>query len=413
MRGAKATLLGALALTLVLGSATPAGAAEPVGSATLTVSAGTMKTLEQRSIRLSGVGGASGEGRRTRLQVTGGTIGDGVAQLSASGSLKLTVLEGEKPGVVGSERGSGRKRRAVKLTGLRIELGLRRSTLSAKLGKHRRVIFDLEANGPPSIDAAKGAAQLRGARLVWRRAAARALDNRLDAHVPRGALGSFEVSVATVLSGGPGGGIPQSGPISNEPPLLARPAGAVDVTAATLAWHVRDSWIRYVNSQEAPQPLEGAVAEPAIAESSHPCPDRPSVTNPTLVYSYDFPFANGWYDAASGTAALYYGGGVRFSYPAHGIDVAARNPEIEINGGASRAIFRLRGQGETPYPDQRASLLSLVPSTPIQGSPGSFGFAAPIRGALTDDGQTVFAGFYPPPGNGFGCFSISFSTGAG
>jgi hypothetical protein len=194
---------------------------------------------------------------------------------------------------------------------------------------------------------------------------------------------------------------------------LPRPASAVDVTSATLAWHVRDSWIRYVNTQEAPQPLEGATPEAAIAENSHPCPDRPAGTNPTLVYSYDFPFVGGWYDAASGTAALDYGGGVRFSYPAHGIDITARNPEIEIDGASSRTLFRLRGGGETPYPDQRASLLGLVPSAPVQLAPGSFGFPAPIRGTLTAAGQTVFAGFYPPPGDGFGCFSIAFSTGGG
>jgi hypothetical protein len=174
---------------------------------------------------------------------------------------------------------------------------------------------------------------------------------------------------------------------------------------------VRDSWIRYVNTQEPPQTLEGASAEAPIAENSHPCPNSPAGTNPTLAYSYDFPFANGWYDAASGSAALYYSGGVRFSFPAHGIDVTARSPEIEINGAASRAIFRLRGAAQTPYPDKRAALLSLPASTPVAGLPNSFGFPGPLRGTLTAAGQKVFAGFYPPPNDGFGCFSISFTTG--
>ncbi|HET6999403.1 MAG TPA: HtaA domain-containing protein [Solirubrobacterales bacterium] len=370
--------------------------ADPVGSGTLVVGAGKWRALEQRGIGLVGTGAADSEGRRTRLQVSGGTIATGSARLSAGGALRLSA-------------GEGRSRRAVKLTALRVDLGPI-STLSAKAGKKRQVLFDLRAStGGPQIDPARGAAQLRGADLVWRAGTAKALSKRLGVKVPRGKFGSFEIAVATVLADNP----PQSGPISDEPPLLARPASAVNITTATLAWHVRDSWIRYLNTQEAPQVFDGATAQAPIQENNHPCPNSPSGTNPTLVYSYDYPFANGWYDPASRTAALYYGGGVRFSFPSHGIDVAARNPEIEINGGASRAIFRLRGAAQTPYPDKRAALLSLPTSAPEPlGPPNTFGFAAPLRGTLTSDGQAVFAGFYPPPNDGFGCFSVSFSVAA-
>ncbi|HEV7771487.1 MAG TPA: HtaA domain-containing protein [Solirubrobacterales bacterium] len=392
MGAAAKALLSALALTIALAVPASAGAAGPVGSASFVVSAGKWRTLDQRGIALGGAGAAESEGRRTRLQISGGTIGDGVARLTFAGSLKLVAGEGRQGGT-------------VRLSGLRADLGPD-SNFSAKLGKKRRVLFDLEG-GTLTTSAAKGSAQLQGARLVWRRGAAEAIGNRLGTDLPRGSFGLLDLSAATLLTEGP----PKSGPIGNEPPLLARPAGAVDVTTATLAWHVRDSWIRYVNTQEAPQPLEGAVPEPPIQESKHPCPNSPAGANPTLVYSYDFPFASGWYDPASGTASLYYRGGVRFSYPAHGIDVTARNPEIEINGATSRSIFRLRGAAETPYPDQRAALLSLPSSTPIQGPPGGFSFPGPLRGTLTADGQTVFAGFYPPPNDGFGCFSISFSTG--
>jgi hypothetical protein len=368
--------------------------AEPVGSGTLVVSPGKWRTLEQRGIKLDGTGAADTEGRRTRLQVNGGAIATGSAQLSAGGALRLSA-------------GEGRNRRAVKLTGLRVDLGAS-STLSAKLGKKRRVLFELKGSpAGPQIDQVRGAAQLRGANLVWKSGVVKTLSRRLGAKLPRGSFGSFEIVVATVLADNP----PQSGPISDEPPLLVRPASAVDVSSATLTWHVRDSWIRYVNTQEAPQAFDGATAQAPVPESNHPCPNSPSGANPTLVYSYDYPFANGWYDPISRTAALYYSGGVRFSFPSHGIDVAARSPEIEINGAASRAIFRLRGAGQTPYPDKRAALLGLPSVTPEQqGSPSSFGFTAPLRGTLTSDGQAVFAGFYPPPNDGFGCFSVSFSV---
>jgi hypothetical protein len=395
MRRPAIALLSALALTIALAASASAGAAEPVGSGSLTVAKSKWEKLGQRGIELAGSGDAESSGRRTRLDISGGAIEETRATLSFGGALRFSA-------------GKGRDRRTLKLTGLRAELGSR-SSFSAKLGKKRRVVFDLEPKaGAATIDRARGAAQLRRARLVWRPGAAAAIGRRLGAQLPKGPLGSFAVTAATVFTDGP----PQAGPISSdEPPLLTRPASAVSVTSATLAWHVRDSWIRYVNTQEPPQTLEGATAEAPIAENSHPCPNSPAGTNPTLAYSYDFPFANGWYDAVSGSAALYYGGGVRFSFPSHGIDVTARNPEIEINGTASRAIFRLRGGGQTPYPDKRAALLSLPASTPLAGPPNSFDFPAPLRGTLTADGQKVFAGFYPPPNDGFGCFSISFTTG--
>ena len=399
MRRATPSLLGLLALLLVSAVPASAGAAEPTGNATLVISAAKARLLAERGIGVEGVRGAESEGRETRLQVSGGTIGTAAATLTTEGGLRFLV-------------GRGKARRVARLTGFVAELGPD-SRLSARLnGGKRRTVFELVSRpGGIVTDAAKGIAQLHGARLVWRLNVARALSRRLGTNVPRGPLGRIRVSAATIVAAGPD--TPKSGPLGDEPPLLPGPASAVDVTGASLTWHVRDSWIRYVNTEVAPEALEGATAQAAIPENSHPCRDRPAGTNPTLVYSYDFPFSNGWYDPASGTAALYYRGGVRFSFPGHGIDLSARNPEIEINGTASRAIFRMRGGGETPYPDKRAALLDLATAGPPGEGPAStFGFPAPVRGALTSDGQAVFAGFYPPPNNGFGCVDVSFTTGS-
>ena len=221
--------------------------------------------------------------------------------------------------------------------------------------------------------------------------------------MPGGMLGRVRASAAITFAEAP-----KQGALGNEPPLLARPAGAIDVSAAAVTWHVRDSWIRYANTQMAPEVSEGAGADAPIQESNHPCPNSPAGTNPTLVYSYEFPFSNGWYDSATGTTALYGSGGVRFSYPSHGIDLTMRNPEIELAGAVSRAIFRLRGSA---YQDVRAPVMDLALSDPpVESPPGTFTYAAPVRGALSSDGQSVFAGFYSPPNNGFGCFSISFTT---
>ncbi len=406
MRRATTALLGALALAfalvpaLVSAPSAIADGAEPTGNATLVIAGPKARVLAERGVGLNGIGGGATEGRQTRLQISGGTIGAGAAELTLEGGLRLVA-------------GTGKARHVVRLGAPQVELGPT-SILSAKLdGGRRRTVFDLKPpSGGLTTDASKGSAQLQGAQLIWRRPVVKSLSRRLGVRIPRGGLGKIRLSAATlIVAGGPDA--PKQGPLGDEPPQLARPAGAIDVTGASLTWHVRDSWIRYTNTEVAPEVFEGATAEAAIPESSHPCPDRPAGTNPTLVYSYSFPFSNGWYDPPSGTAALYYLGGVRFTYPGHGIDLSARNPEIELNGNDSRAIFRLRGGGETPYPDKRAALLDLATSAPpSEGPPSTFGFPAPVRGALTSDGQNVFAGFYPPPNNGFGCFSVSFGTGS-
>lgn len=394
MHRATVTLV-VLALPLALAVPASAGAAEPTGSTTVTVAAGVARTLGKRDIAVKGVRGADTVGRQTRFQIGGGIIETGGASLLNEGGLRFIAA-------------AGAKRRRVTLSSLRVDLG-RRSSIGGRLnGSKSRALFVLRTpRGAPTIDPGNGTAQLHGAKLVWRRSALAAVRRQLGAQVPRGVLGALQLGAATVLNR-----TPQPGQLGDEPPRLARPASAVNVTTASLTWHVRDSWIRYANSEMQPETLEGASAGAPIEESSHPCPDRPASTNPTLVYSYSFPFAEGWYDAASGTAALYGGGGVRFRYPRHGIDLTARNPEIEINGGASRAIFRLRGEGELAYPDKRAAILALaLGAAPTEGPTGTFTFGAPIRSSLTADGQAVFAGFYTPPNNAFGCFSVSFTTG--
>ncbi len=388
-------LLVALALAPALAAPAAAGAAGPTGGTTLVLAKAKARLLDQRGVSFTGVGDADTTGRETRLQISGGTIDTAGGRLSHSGALRFAG-------------GAGRARRVVRLAAPRLELTPQRSLLSARLAGKRRVVFDLELKpGALSIDPGKRSLQVRKALLTWNRAARRAIAKRLGARLPRGGLGSLRARAATL-----GGEAEEGGSPSSEPPLLARPAGAIDVSGATLTWHIRDSWIRYSNSEVAPLAIEGATAQPAIPESSHPCPDRPAETAPTLVYSYSFPFASGWHDPPTGTTALYQSGGIRFDYPSRGIDLTMRNPEIEINGPASRAILRLRhGAG----PDPRVAFLSLAATAPpVEGPAGTFVYSAPVRGAITAEGRAAFGSFgniYNPPNDGFGCFAISFTTG--
>jgi Htaa len=205
---------------------------------------------------------------------------------------------------------------------------------------------------------------------------------------------------------------PTSAPIEGEPPVLARPASAVTVSGVQLSWMPRDSWVRYLSSGIATVdgvvPGGGATAVPSMTS---PCPDRPAETGVALNYTIDFPAKESWYDPLSGEAGIYGTGNVAFRYTAHAINLTAAEPEIEINGSSSRAIFRFSGSGGTPYPNQRVALESLEtagrPTVSPDGKTLTYNL---MRGRLTEDGEKVFAGFYTAPSdNEFGCLSATFT----
>ncbi|HEX3240395.1 MAG TPA: HtaA domain-containing protein [Solirubrobacterales bacterium] len=218
---------------------------------------------------------------------------------------------------------------------------------------------------------------------------------------------------ALPAGGGGSGNNPTSGPLGSEPPLLARPATAVDVSAVQVSWFPRDSWIRYVSSGSAAgDGILFSGGATGIDSTASECPDRPSSSDAQLPYRVAFAPRASWFDPVSGTAGVYGQGATTFRWKGHGIDLTAAEPEIEINGAASRAIFRFQGNGSTPYPSQRASLLSLDTSAGPAISNGGKTFTYSLmRGTLTTDGVNVFAGFYTPPDNDeFGCVSVAFTT---
>jgi hypothetical protein len=207
-------------------------------------------------------------------------------------------------------------------------------------------------------------------------------------------------------------GAPTSTPIEGEPPILARPATAVTVSSVTLSWMPRDSWVRYVSAgtgaSDGVTPGGGATGTVSTAS---PCPDRPAESSAALKYTINFAAKESWYDPLSGTAGIYGTGSVSFRYTAHTINLTAAEPEIEINGSASRAIFRFAGTGGTPYPNQRVVLESLdTAGRPAVSNGGKTLTYSLMRGRLTENGEKVFAGFYPAPSdNEFGCVSASFN----
>ena len=80
---------------------------------------------------------------------------------------------------------------------------------------------------------------------------------------------------------------------------------------------------------------------------------------PPLVYSFHFPFAEGWCDPATGAARVAFTGTVRFRYSDHEIDLVVNDPEVELDGPASRVIFRMTGSGDTAGGNKRAVVETL------------------------------------------------------
>jgi len=223
-------------------------------------------------------------------------------------------------------------------------------------------------------------------------------------------------SAATGPSGGGTGPSPSappaSVPIEGEPPVLLRPSTAVKVSDVQLSWMPRDSWVRYVSSpigaNDGVVPGAGATGVQSIVS---PCPDRPSPSSVPLTYAINFPAKESWYDPLTGEAGIYGTGNVAFRWAAHSINLTAAEPELEINGSASRAIFRFSGSGGTPYPNQRVALETLeTAGRPTISPDGKTLTYSLMRGRLTPDGEKVFAGFYTAPSdNEFGCLSATFT----
>jgi hypothetical protein len=217
---------------------------------------------------------------------------------------------------------------------------------------------------------------------------------------------------------GPGNAAPNgegahSEPISGDPAPLPRPLTAKTVANVSIKWLPRASWLGYVATGEGTTTAGGASS---VFSTAAPCPAQPgsnegggSNTGVSLPYEIDFAPAESWFDPASGTASINGTGTASFRFKAHNIDLTGSDPEFQLNGPSSQAIFRFSGSEGTPYPNQRVALLSLATTPPTQeGSTYSYNLQ---RATLTPDGEKVFAGFYTAPTNsGFGCVSASFNV---
>jgi hypothetical protein len=401
VRAAVAMAGAALALSAAAAVAAPA----PAEQGALQLSGAAPQALRASGVRITPLGSAIGGSRELVLPVRGGLVGSSVTVLRFGGGISLA---------------HGKRR--LKLSGLRLTLG-KRASVRGKLGGESLTLFQVLKGGQREVDPTRGSVRLDGLRLKLPRPVAREIAGRLQLErgLPRG-FGVLAVTKEGLMLGGGSSSSPPgpsktgatgcplpsgAGPAPEEPlPVAARPAAAVDVTAATISWDVRESFIRYVNTGEGTSVFGGALAA---------APEVRPGSSAALTYRFAFPFASGWHDPgvnpadpADDRAAIYGGGGVRFLYSAHGIDLRTSAPEIEIAGGASRAIFAV-ADGEAAAERQVIVNLDLSRAASVSASGNTVTYDR-VPGAIPSGTATsVFAGFYAP-GTDFGCFTVSYST---
>ncbi len=369
------------------------------------------QSLRDQGVRIVPLKPATGTRQRILLPVAAGLAGATTTLLRHRGAISL--------------RAGAKKLRLGKLS---LVLG-QDPRLTAKLGGTDIDLFRVLRGGRRDVDPVAGSLALGGLRLKLTPAAAGAIGKRLALPMSRKVaraltskpIGTLAAGVSGLdAAGAPSGKSPGAqqqaatcplpsgaGPTPEEPlPVAVRPLGATDIAAATIDWQVRESFIRYIGSGEGTSVFGGATADPPVLLPG---------ASAALSYGFHFPFASGWHDGGANSAdpsddsaLVRLGGAVRFQYSGHGIDLSTAEPELEIAGAKSRAIFSISDSGK---PAQRQVLINLDLShaAAIRTSGNSFTYER-VPGAIpAGTAGSTFAGFYAP-GTDFGCATLSFST---
>lgn len=394
----------------VVATVLPAHSLAASGATKLALDGPAADALRDQGVRIGALKPASGGAQKLTLPIASGLAGSSTTLLRHRGGIELTAEAGAK----------------ARLTKLTLLLG-NRAYVEAKLGGEEVRLFKVLRGGGRDVDPAAGSARLTGLRLKLTGGGARALAGRLGlkplpaerfAALTSKASGLTRGDSTPAGGGGaaPGGGAESAacplpsgaGPAPEEPlPVAPRPSSALDVTGATLEWQVRESFIRYIASGEGTSVSDGASADPPVL--------RPGATE-ALSYGFRFPFAgDSWLDPganladpADDSAAIRFGGAVRFLYNGHGIDLVTSAPEIEIAGTKTRAIFAISESGGAA---QRQVLvnLDLARAAAVRASGNTYTYER-VPGAIpAGTASSTFAGFYSP-GTDFGCISVTFTT---
>ena len=201
----------------------------------------------------------------------------------------------------------------------------------------------------------------------------------------------------------------------------APPSGAVDISSACITWHPRDSWTSYVNDLANAHPGATLSGGATSAAQNTACSKILGQDGPLLTRDFHFQFHRGWFDPATGQAALQYDGTVEYVWPDRSIDITLTNPEIHLGGAQPQMRVRSGATRLSVFDLGTTPLASQCPADPgPQGLNDPTGTGLRIferlpatmstDGApLFDSGGTGGSDAQYPPGTPFGWLSVSIS----
>lgn len=146
------------------------------------------------------------------------------------------------------------------------------------------------------------------------------------------------------------------------------------------------SWINYLGGSKGVELSAGA--------------SRPAAVDP---YSFRFTVADAWIEAASGETVIANKGTLRYSYPAHFIDIRIVDPEIRIAADGKSAVLVADGQGSgtmaealekgeavaIPFSDRKLLRLDLTGVVPVTSGDGSVRTWTRVPATIHPDGVEI------------------------
>ena len=349
------------------------------GTLSLPVAESLKRSLSAEDMRLKMISPASRPTGEPEFPVRSVGRKGGVTRIGFGGGIYLTR--------------KGVDRLAIQQLSLTVRPGKRR-VLRADVGATRINLLLLRGTQFRKTSGPGAELEVSGGRAVLTRVAGRLLRKRLPSSGLRPGMTWTKPDLfATQVAN----------PVSDPPPVpspFPRPDDARGLTWAEIEWRPRESFIQYIASGD------GTAASGGVIEGSPE--SRPG--KPDLVYSFTFPFSSGW--ESGGKAAVKGSGTVGFRHCRHTINFTVTDPELELDGPASRLIFRIEGTDGTAFSGSRAVVLDLDPTAPgvVDEANGSTRKIEGIPAQVPAEATGIFAGLYLP-GASFGEVNVTYGWG--
>lgn len=383
-----------LTLAVVLLHGAPAGAQEraaatEAGLVKIKLDPRMANSLRRTGVSLRATGAASSRARSLRIPVSEGTVGS-TAQLANLGGLKL----------VAAGKGKQRKR-VVRLRTLRTVLADGAGYVTARFRGRQVTLLRIGDTGDAPYDPLTGRVALAWSRVAFDEPTAASLADRLGVERLRTRVGVVSID-ATV----------DRAPVEQtEAQVRPRPPSATDIVGGSLTWRARPSWVDYLHAAGA----QGGTRTSAGATDG-PAEVVPPSSTPR-VYQYDFPFASGWYDAASDTANVGFSGTVTYFklIQPFNIDLDTSNPVVELGGAEPRLLATLNGRGNNSDQQDRTALIvdldQAAVAPVVTSGPGTTTYTWTSIPGKNPSGSTTWpiAGYYQP-GDAWGTVTVSLTV---